>query len=102
LLHCPALTEIGSAEKLLTWGFAVDGTITPVGTLVGPQQPHAASHATRPTARTAATRATQVVAARPNPATRPPVLAAVGFTCIAVLAAGLGIAYNRRRRSRKA
>ncbi len=45
LLHCPALTEIGSAEKLLSWGFAVDGKITPVGTLVGPQQPHAAPHA---------------------------------------------------------
>jgi serine-type D-Ala-D-Ala carboxypeptidase (penicillin-binding protein 5/6) len=101
LLHCPALTEIGSAEKLLTWGFAVDGKITPVGTLVGPQQPHAASHATRPAATPAATRATQA-AARPNPAARPSVLAAAGFSCIAVLAAGLGIAYNRRQRSRRA
>jgi D-alanyl-D-alanine carboxypeptidase (penicillin-binding protein 5/6) len=101
LLHCPALTEIGSAEKLLTWGFAVDGKITPVGTLVGPRQPHAASHATRPAATPAAMRATQA-AARPNPAARPSVLAAAGFTCIAVLAAGLGIAYNRRQRSRRA
>jgi serine-type D-Ala-D-Ala carboxypeptidase (penicillin-binding protein 5/6) len=100
LLHCPALTEIGSAEKLLTWGFAVDGKITPVGTLIGPQQPHAAPHAARPTARPAATRATQAVA-RPNPAARTSVLTAAIFSCIAVLAAGLGIGYNRRQRSRK-
>ena len=39
LLHCPALTEIDSAEKLLNWGFAADGRVTPVGTLVGPLQP---------------------------------------------------------------
>jgi D-alanyl-D-alanine carboxypeptidase (penicillin-binding protein 5/6) len=105
LLHCPALTEIGSAEKLLTWGFAVDGKITPVGTLVGPQQPHAASRSAspsaRPAARPAATRSAQAVA-RPNPAARTSVLAAAIFSCIAVLAAGLGIAYNRRQRSRKA
>jgi D-alanyl-D-alanine carboxypeptidase (penicillin-binding protein 5/6) len=100
LLHCPALTEIGSAEKLLNWGFAVDGKITPVGTLVGPRQPPAASHPASPSARPAATRATQA-AARPNPATRPSVLAAAGFSCVAVLAAGLVIAYNRRQRYRK-
>jgi serine-type D-Ala-D-Ala carboxypeptidase (penicillin-binding protein 5/6) len=100
LLHCPALTEIYSAEKLLNWGFAVDGKITPVGTLVGPRQPHVASHATRPAVRPTATRAT-LAAARANPATRPSVLAAAGFSCLAVLAAGAVIAYNRRQRSRK-
>jgi serine-type D-Ala-D-Ala carboxypeptidase (penicillin-binding protein 5/6) len=42
LLHCPALTEIGSGEKLLSWGFATDGKVNPVGTLVGPRQPPAA------------------------------------------------------------
>ena len=36
LLHAPALTEITSAESLLNWGFAADGKVTPVGTLVGP------------------------------------------------------------------
>ena len=104
LLHCPALTEIGSAEKLLSWGFAADGKITPVGTLVGPQQQASASRSAspsaRPAARPAATRSAQA-AARPNPAARPSVLAAAIFSCIAVLAAGLGIAYNRRQRSRK-
>ena len=36
LLHCPALTEVDSAEKLLNWGFAADGNVTPVGTLAKP------------------------------------------------------------------
>jgi serine-type D-Ala-D-Ala carboxypeptidase (penicillin-binding protein 5/6) len=36
LLHCPALTETVSAERLLNWGFAVDGRIKPVGHLVSP------------------------------------------------------------------
>jgi serine-type D-Ala-D-Ala carboxypeptidase (penicillin-binding protein 5/6) len=109
LLHCPALTEIGSAEKLLNWGFAADGKVTPVGTLVGPRRPPAASHpashstphSASPSARPAATRAAQV-AARSHPAARPSVLAAAGFSCIAVLAAGLCVAYNRRQRSRRA
>jgi serine-type D-Ala-D-Ala carboxypeptidase (penicillin-binding protein 5/6) len=37
LLHCPPLTEFTSTARLLNWGFAVDGTVTPVGTLVGPR-----------------------------------------------------------------
>ena len=37
LLHCPPLTEFTSAARLLNWGFAVDGTVKPVGTLVGPR-----------------------------------------------------------------
>jgi serine-type D-Ala-D-Ala carboxypeptidase (penicillin-binding protein 5/6) len=37
LLHCPSLTEIGSAERLLDWGFAADGKVTPVGALVAPR-----------------------------------------------------------------
>src|ERR1700683_5315495 len=43
LLHAPALTEITSAESLLNWGFAADGKVTPVGTLVGPVVPPSAS-----------------------------------------------------------
>ena len=35
LLHCPALTEIDAGKSLLNWGFAVDGKVRPVGTLVG-------------------------------------------------------------------
>jgi D-alanyl-D-alanine carboxypeptidase (penicillin-binding protein 5/6) len=39
LLHCPAFTEIVSAEKLLNWGFAADRRITPVDVLVSPASP---------------------------------------------------------------
>ena len=38
LLHCPALTEIDSGKSLLNWGFAVDGKVRPVGTLVSALQ----------------------------------------------------------------
>jgi len=105
LLHCPALTEINSAAKLLNWGFSVDGKVTQVGTLVGPQQPPvkspvaspASSHAGRP----AATRAAEATA-HSQRAASPSVLAAAAFSCAAVMVAGLGVAYNRRQRSRKA
>ena len=41
LLHCPALTEIDAGKSLLNWGFAVDGKVRPVGTLVGALKPPA-------------------------------------------------------------
>ncbi len=39
IMHCTPLLEITSAEKLLNWGFAMAGHVTPVGTLVAPLQP---------------------------------------------------------------
>jgi D-alanyl-D-alanine carboxypeptidase (penicillin-binding protein 5/6) len=36
ILHCTPLQEITSAEKLLNWGFAMNGKVQPVGTLVSP------------------------------------------------------------------
>ena len=45
LLHCPALTEINSAKSLLNWGFAADGKVSQVGTLVGPLLPPSAAPA---------------------------------------------------------
>ena len=96
LLHCPALTEITSAEKLLNWGFAADGKVSPVGTLVGPLRPPSAS----PTAAASAPSRAEAVAARPHPVTGPSVLAAAGFSCAAVLAAVVGFAYSRRGRLR--
>ena len=36
LMHCVPLTEMTSAAKLLNWGFAMDGKVSPVGTLVRP------------------------------------------------------------------
>jgi serine-type D-Ala-D-Ala carboxypeptidase (penicillin-binding protein 5/6) len=95
LLHCPALTEINAAEKLLNWGFAADGKVAPVGTLVGPQQPPSASPAAAPPARAA-------VAAGSHGGASPSALAAAGFSCAAVLAAGLGFLYSRRQRFRAA
>jgi D-alanyl-D-alanine carboxypeptidase (penicillin-binding protein 5/6) len=36
LLRCRPLAEITAGEKLLSWGFAMDGKVQPVGTLVAP------------------------------------------------------------------
>jgi serine-type D-Ala-D-Ala carboxypeptidase (penicillin-binding protein 5/6) len=36
VLHCTSLQEITSGEQLLNWGFAMDGKVRPVGTLVPP------------------------------------------------------------------
>jgi serine-type D-Ala-D-Ala carboxypeptidase (penicillin-binding protein 5/6) len=36
ILHCTPLQEITSAERLLNWGFAMNGKVKPVGALVRP------------------------------------------------------------------
>jgi serine-type D-Ala-D-Ala carboxypeptidase (penicillin-binding protein 5/6) len=36
VLHCTPLQEIASAERLLNWGFAMNGKVKPVGALVPP------------------------------------------------------------------
>jgi D-alanyl-D-alanine carboxypeptidase (penicillin-binding protein 5/6) len=36
ILHATPLTEIATAERLLNWGFAVNGHLRAVGTLVPP------------------------------------------------------------------
>jgi serine-type D-Ala-D-Ala carboxypeptidase (penicillin-binding protein 5/6) len=95
LLHCPALTEIGSAEKLLNWGYSADGKVTPIGTLVGPLQPASPSSSPSAAARTAAARPP----VRSQSVASPTVMAAVGFSCLAVIAAGICFAYSRRNGS---
>ncbi len=96
LLHCPALTEITSAERLLNWGFAADGKVTPVGTLVGPLLPPSASPAAA-----APPPARADIVSRPHPGgASPSVLAAAGFSCAAVLTAALAFMYSRRQRPR--
>src|SRR6266702_3078686 len=93
LLHCPALTEIMAGKSLLNWGFAVDGKVRPVGTLVGPRQPPAAAPApSRPAV--AAKRVDRAQSVRSGPSA----LAAAGFSCVALLAAGIGFTYSRRQR----
>jgi serine-type D-Ala-D-Ala carboxypeptidase (penicillin-binding protein 5/6) len=94
LLHCPALTEVASAKKLLNWGFTTDGEVTPVGTLVGPLQPPKPSPSAAPPA------ARAQIASRSHPVAGPSVLAAAGFSCVAVLAAVFGFSYARRQRVR--
>jgi D-alanyl-D-alanine carboxypeptidase (penicillin-binding protein 5/6) len=94
VLHCTSLQEITSAERLLTWGFAMNGKVTPVGTLVPPlatatvaQHPHA----------DVATRTVALSAAQPGSgASRSSyVLAATG-----VVVAGLGLGSLARTRRR--
>jgi len=98
LLHCPALTEIDSAKKLLDWGFAADGKVSPAGTLVGPLRPPSAS----PSAAAAPPARADVSGSgsRRDRGTSPSVPAAAGFSCAAVLAAMLGFVYTRRQRLR--
>jgi serine-type D-Ala-D-Ala carboxypeptidase (penicillin-binding protein 5/6) len=99
LLHCPALTEIDAGKSLLNWGFAVDGKVTPVGTLVAARQPPAPSPAR------SATEGNRLRPARP--ATRaqsvgsgPSELVAAGFSGVVLLAAVIGVCYSRRQRAR--
>src|ERR1700722_14630787 len=97
LLHCPALTEITAAEKLLNWGFAADGKVAAVGTLVGPAEPPSAVASA---AAAASASASASVAGESHPVTGPSVLAAAGFSCAAVLAVVVGFMYSRRGRLR--
>jgi serine-type D-Ala-D-Ala carboxypeptidase (penicillin-binding protein 5/6) len=104
LLHCPALTEINSAEKLLDWGFVEDGKVAPAGTLVAPlptaaQQAQAAAAAAKSAAAALADRHPR--AAAHSTLSSPSVLAASGFTALAVVAAGLAFAYSARSRRRR-
>jgi D-alanyl-D-alanine carboxypeptidase (penicillin-binding protein 5/6) len=90
LLHCPSLTEMTYAARLLDWGFAMDGKVTPIGTLVSPQAPRATAQPRRtPRAQ---------VAARPRPAGRRVPLAAVaGAALLAALIGGSAVVVSRRR-----
>jgi len=101
LLHCPALTEISSAKSLLNWGFAADGKVSQVGTLVGPLLPPSAAPAAASPATTARPTPAAVMTG-PRPVSGPSVLATVGFSCLAVTVAVLGFASSRRRRLRAA
>ena len=115
LLHCTPLQEITSGERLLNWGFAMDGKVTPVGTLVKPlpsvvtarpgaQAPgharagHAAAgHAVSGRAHAGHAQAGPV-SGSPGPLPSLPVVIATAL--IAAVAAGLGLgrlAWSRRR-----
>jgi hypothetical protein len=121
LLHCPALTEIDAGKSLLNWGFAVDGRVRPVGTLVGPRQlpaPSRSASAGRPSPSQPSPSQpspSQQSTGQPSPsqqstgrpaaraqsvASGPSVIAAAGFSCVALLTAGIGFAHSRRQRPR--
>ena len=98
LLHCPALTEIDSAKSLLNWGFAVEGKVRPVGTLVSALQPAAPRPSQSPAADQQAAAPSRPLASSHPVASGPSVLATAGFSGGALLTAGLGFAYSRRQR----
>jgi D-alanyl-D-alanine carboxypeptidase (penicillin-binding protein 5/6) len=98
LLHCPALTEIKAGKSLLNWGFAVDGKVRPVGTLVGPKQPPAATPAPAPSASPSRPAVTAERADRAQSVgSGPSVLATAAFSGVTLLVAGIGFGYTRRR-----
>jgi serine-type D-Ala-D-Ala carboxypeptidase (penicillin-binding protein 5/6) len=102
LLHCPALTEIKAGKSLLNWGFAVDGKVRPVGTLVGPKQPPAAAPTpsafpSRPAVTAERGDRAQAMGSGPSAGSGPSVLATAAFSGVTLLAAGIGFGYTRRR-----
>jgi serine-type D-Ala-D-Ala carboxypeptidase (penicillin-binding protein 5/6) len=111
IMHCVPLTEMTYAAKLLTWGFAMDGKVKPVGTLVRPLAAHAAAAntppASTPPANTPATprgtapapAAEHHVASRARASGFPAVPVAGGGLLITLLAgAGIVLVIRRQRR----
>ena len=116
LLHCPALTEIDAAKSLLDWGFAADGKVRPVGTLVsplaGPQgapgSASASGSASAPGSGSAsgsgsapAGAAAEAAAASHPAGSGASALAAAAFSGVALVAAGVGFAYSAHFRRRQ-
>jgi D-alanyl-D-alanine carboxypeptidase (penicillin-binding protein 5/6) len=98
VLHCTSLQEITSGEKLLNWGFAMDGKVRPVGELVSPLPAVTTSHvARRPPARRADTGRTGAGGAAAGSALPAGPLA---VACSLALIAGLGGAFLLRQRRR--
>jgi D-alanyl-D-alanine carboxypeptidase (penicillin-binding protein 5/6) len=88
ILHCTPLAELSYAARLLNWGFAMDGKVTPVGELVSPL-PAAAGPAQHPPAvarrHLLAKPAASGLAALPLAAGLAALLVAVLATVVAVL-----------------
>ena len=104
LLHCPPLTEITAAEKLLDWGFAEDGKVSPVGTLVppasgSPASPAATAHGGKP-ATTAAPGRAHASTASHSALTSPSTLVALSLAGFVAVAAVFGVVRARRRPTR--
>ena len=95
VLHCTSLREVISGEKLLNWGFAMDGKVRPVGELVSPLPAVTTSHVARhPSARPAGARKN---AAGGTPASSALPAWPLAATCGLALIVGLGGAFLLRR-----
>jgi serine-type D-Ala-D-Ala carboxypeptidase (penicillin-binding protein 5/6) len=103
VLHCTPLMEITAGEKLLSWGFAEDGKVAPVGTLVAPLPSAATLHqaaAARARVAQAAARARAAQLASQAEARSGGVdaaLAAAGAVAVAAAIGGTAVARSRRR-----
>ena len=104
VMHCTSLEEIAAAERLLNWGFAMNGKVKPVGELVPPlgtaaapgQQPQPAARVVK-AART--TKAIAVASTQPAGHGGAAGYAVVG-AAVAVAGLGLGGLVWARRRTR--
>jgi D-alanyl-D-alanine carboxypeptidase (penicillin-binding protein 5/6) len=103
VLHCTPLQEITAGEKLLNWGFAEDGKVTPAGTLVAPLPSAAAvRRAAQARARAAArARADQLGAGAVYRVSDTAAGLAVGAVLVAATAVGAWLTRSRRRAARE-
>jgi D-alanyl-D-alanine carboxypeptidase (penicillin-binding protein 5/6) len=112
VLHCTSLQEITSGEKLLNWGFAMDGKVRPVGHLVPPLHAVATSYTKQSPAAgmagqakshdatkagQAPARAKAAVAAAPATPSMPTLPLAAGGGLLVVAAIGAGWLSRRRK-----
>jgi serine-type D-Ala-D-Ala carboxypeptidase (penicillin-binding protein 5/6) len=109
ILHCLPLTEMTYAARLLTWGFAMDGKVRPVGTLIRSQPARSQPTRSQPVGSRPARAAPGVrsrlsrrpasqLAAHPMPTGRAvPVAAGAGAVLLAALVIGSAAMVSRRR-----
>jgi len=93
ILHCTPLAQMVYGAQLLNWGFAMDGKVRPVGTLVHPLPAATAGRRHRLTPRPPAV-------PRPAAVLVPsiPLAAGLGTLALAVLAGVAVVVVSRRRR----
>jgi D-alanyl-D-alanine carboxypeptidase (penicillin-binding protein 5/6) len=96
IMHCTPLQEITAAEKLLNWGFAMNGSARPVGVLVPPLTDAATTHHANPV-RKVSRPAASLARAQPAGSSSLPMHFAVGAGVLAVTGLGLGGLARRRR-----
>jgi len=92
VLHCTSLQEITTGERLLNWGFAMDGKVRPVGELVPPLPVVTVSHrqpdaSAKPAARPASAGSAAV----------PAVPVAVSAVLVAAMVGVSWLTWRRRR-----